>query len=191
MEQRERDCRLVSAVVGGDQKAFAELCRIYYEPLRRFVGARMVYTDMVDDVVQIAFMRVHKILPEHDADTPFWPFLQQVARLVVYEELRRAKRFPSRQTDPVLEVMAERNADYMDQNMDGMLDSRLKTLEACLSELNKTARTIFYKIYSECRKIKEVAREANLTPNTLSARLYRWKKDLATCIERNTGEQAL
>ena len=189
MDQRERDRALVGRVIGGDRDAYGELCRLYYEPLRRYVGSRLVYADMIDDAVQTAFLRVHKILPEHDVETPFWPFLQQVAKLVVYEELRSAKRFPQRETDEVLEVMINRRAESMEQGPDDVQDQRLAALERCLRKLSEWGQQVLRRFYQECRPLNELAAEIGKRANTLAAQVHRWRAQLSDCMAHRLSEE--
>jgi RNA polymerase sigma-70 factor, ECF subfamily len=103
------DGELVAATARGDDVAFAVLVRRYIRQATLLAAQYLGVRDEAEDVVQDAFMIVHREAPRFDVDRPFPPwFFAIVRRLASNRRARRVRRShllrlwkPSRTEEPV------------------------------------------------------------------------------------------
>jgi RNA polymerase sigma-70 factor (ECF subfamily) len=86
------DIEAVNSVQNGDIDAFSRLVHKYTPLLAGFIGAKTKDTDMADDVVQIAFIRLYKAIDRLDTTRPLQPYLFQIAKNELYEQWNKNKR---------------------------------------------------------------------------------------------------
>lgn len=95
----DRDRQLVARAQAGDRHAFDELYQCYYRRLLRFCMSRLHDTHEAEDVVQEAFARAWRALPNFGGDRRFYPWLSVIAGHLCVDSARRRSR-----TTPVAEL---------------------------------------------------------------------------------------
>lgn len=91
--------RLVERAQAGDREAFGALYKEHYAAIYRL--ARFYVGPAAEDIAGETFLRAWKALPRYrDTGTPFVSWLYGIARHVVADELRRAKRSEPRDVLP-------------------------------------------------------------------------------------------
>ena len=65
-----------------------------------------------------------------------------------------------------------------------LLDRRLDALQRCLRKLPRDHRSLLQVCYAGSRKLQDIARDMELTPNALSLRLRRIREILHACVDR-------
>lgn len=89
------DIEAVRLVQNGDIDAFARVVHKYTPLLANFIGTKTSDKDIVDDVVQVAFIKLYKAIDRLDATRPLQPYLFQIAKNELYELWNKNKRTTS------------------------------------------------------------------------------------------------
>ncbi len=159
---------LVSAAQAGDRDAFGLLYREHYGAVYRL--ARFYLGASAEDVVAETFLRAWKALPRYrDTGAPFVSWLYGIARHVVADELRKAKRLEPRDTLP--EIAFE-----------GSEDDRL-VLAAALERLPKEQRRVIEMKYLLGLKNPEVAEALGKSVGAVNAMQWRALATLRDLME--------
>jgi RNA polymerase sigma-70 factor, ECF subfamily len=85
---------LVAAHLAGDGRAFQELVRRYQSRLQRFVYRMIGDRERAEDLVQEAFVRVHRHLHRFDHTRKFSTWIYTIASNLAKNELRNRSRSP-------------------------------------------------------------------------------------------------
>lgn len=84
----------------GDARAFAELVRNHDPLLRRLAYRLLTRADRVDDVLQEAYVRAYRALPDFRGASGFGSWLYRITYNCCIDELRAAARRPQPVEDP-------------------------------------------------------------------------------------------
>ncbi len=160
---------LVRAATAGDDAAFRALFDATYRDLRLFVAARARSQEMVDEVVQGAYVRAFEQLAAYRAGGTFVPWLKGIARNLLLQELERRARLA-----PV--------ADAPAPLQDPLADDLGERLNRCLDELSPTARKLMDLRYGERVPVQEIAKQLGRSASSVSVSLFRLRNALATCL---------
>jgi RNA polymerase sigma factor (sigma-70 family) len=97
----DRDRTLVRRFQAGDDTAFDELYRRYYDRLERFCRKRVGDGHAAEEVTQEAFTRALTALPGLDGELRFYPWVSVIAaRLCVDYHRRQSRSEPAADPDP-------------------------------------------------------------------------------------------
>jgi len=86
------DTDLVTAVRAGEDSAFEELYRRYYDRVARYVGGFVRDRGRAEDVTQEAFVSALRRLRETDSEIAFRPWIHEIARNASIDLYRRSSR---------------------------------------------------------------------------------------------------
>ncbi len=87
------DQRAFIAVQKGDINAFADIVRKYTAEVSQFISSKTKDEDLVDDVVQTAFIKLYKAISKLNPAWPIKPYLFQIAKNELYEEWSKRKKY--------------------------------------------------------------------------------------------------
>jgi RNA polymerase sigma factor (sigma-70 family) len=87
-----RDRALVERFQAGDDDAFEELYRRYYDRLQRFCLKRLGDIHVAEEVAQEAFTRALTALPELGGELRFYPWVSVIASRLCVDHFRRQSR---------------------------------------------------------------------------------------------------
>ncbi len=98
------DEELMKQYITGNPTAFEELALRYEKLILNFAYPYFRNIPQSEDIVQEVFVRVVESKDKYNPDKPFKPWIYQIARNRIYDELRRKKRwslrmFQSKDTD--------------------------------------------------------------------------------------------
>jgi RNA polymerase sigma-70 factor, ECF subfamily len=91
--QHTSDEDLMKQYLAGDNQAFAELISRYERPLLNFANCYLRNLAASEDITQDIFVRIVESKQNYQPDKPFKPWLYQIARNRIYDELRKKKRW--------------------------------------------------------------------------------------------------
>lgn len=91
MQDRDDDVRLMLAFAAGDEAAFAALFERWSRPLLRYLE-RTVDAATAEELVQEAFVRVHRAREQYRPEARFSTWLYRIATHLAWNELRRPRR---------------------------------------------------------------------------------------------------
>lgn len=84
---------LMTKYLAGDNQAFAELLSRYERPILNFANCYLRNLAVSEDITQDIFVRVVESKQSYLSDKPVKPWLYQIARNRIYDELRKKKRW--------------------------------------------------------------------------------------------------
>jgi len=91
----DEDVRLMLAFRDGDRAAFDELFRRWAAPLLRYLQRMLRDAASAEELVQEAFLRVHRSRASYSADARFSTWLYRIATNLALNELRRPRSRPA------------------------------------------------------------------------------------------------
>ncbi|MFP8874273.1 MAG: RNA polymerase sigma factor [Myxococcota bacterium] len=89
MREIDPDARLMLAFGGGDAAAFDKLFERWKGPLLRYLDRIVHDAATAEELVQEAFLRVHRARDHYVADAKFSTWLYRIATNLAFNELRR------------------------------------------------------------------------------------------------------
>lgn len=132
-----------------------------------------------DEVFQQTCLALWEKWSEFDPDRDFLPWAFGVARIEAKRfQARRGREWASLGDEAalVLARSVERSGSQ--------LEERLSALQICLKQLSQEHQSLLRIYYAGTKKLNELARERNMTPNALSLRLKRLRELLHECVDR-------
>lgn len=178
------DRSLVSAILGGDGRAFERLVTAHQRMVEHIVGRVLRDRDAVPDVCQEVFLAVHRHLPRFEFGSRLSTWIGRIAFNAAYTHQRRA--------DPAL-LEGSFGADADDDD-GGFLDSLPSAepgphqasdaaevearVHAAVARLPAPWRVAITLYHLDGLAIEEVAEVMGLPDNTVKSHLFRARKAL-------------
>jgi len=182
----DEDVRLMLAFRAGDAGAFDALFRRWASPLLRYL-ARMLRDDAAaEDLVQEAFLRVHRARDRYVPDARFSTWLYRIATNLALNELRRPRR-RARHEPPDGEVGPELAAPAAEP--EGVFDARRRAerLLGVLEELPGKQRAALCLAALEGLSYAEVAEAIEVSEPAVKALVHRARSALADRLGAGAG----
>lgn len=180
---------LVNAYLAGDQRAFDQLFFKYAGRLLHFIHRMIGDWDRAEDLVQEAFVRVHRHLPGFDQSRQFSTWLYTIGANLAKNELRNRKRSPV-----LLTSLTENssNGGWLPMQLE---DSRNRPdtlyhrryladlVSKSVSRLSERHREVFVMRELEGRSYEEIAQLTRTNLGTVKSRLNRARQCFTATIE--------
>jgi RNA polymerase sigma-70 factor (ECF subfamily) len=165
-----RDRTLVERFQDGDEAAFGELYRRYYDRLQRFCLKRVGDPVEAEELAQEAFARAYRAMPSLAGERRFYPWLSVIAaRLCVDTHRRRSRTSPSDDID----------LGSVDGGQDDVVASvDVQVLERALGNISDRHREILLLREHEGWSYQRIAEHYDVTMGTVEALLFRARKSL-------------
>jgi len=188
-EDRERDRELVARAQAGDRRAFRDLFERHHK--RAFAVAYGVLKNKQDalDVVQEAFVKVHKHLPAFQGSSSFYTWLYRIVMNLAIDQLRRRKTARPVEFDDT----ALREGEMADESiMPRMLDSNprktvirrelMKRVEEALQTLPEYHRQVIVLREIEGMSYEEMAEALEVPKGTIMSRLFHARRKMQVAL---------
>jgi RNA polymerase sigma-70 factor (ECF subfamily) len=172
---------LVRRVLGGDPAAERELYDTHVDRVYRLAYRMTGDTEQASEYTQDTFVRVFERLAEFRGEAALSTWITSIALSVVYNGLRKVKRFRQRETD--LEDAAPMPATTRQAEPD--LKVKLK---AAIEALPEGYRTVFTMHDIEGYTHEEIAATLGVQEGTSKAQLSRARAKLRTMLAEYAGE---
>ena len=181
--------RLIQSHLEGDPRAFTQLVARYQGRLLNFVYRMIGDRERAEDLVQEAFIRVHRHLDRFDPTRKFSTWVYTIASNLARNELRNRSRSPfvlfrtlraRLRDEPLLPLQVEDLAtrpDVMLHQRD--LRELVERTVACLSSRH---REVFVLRELEGKSYEEIAEVANCNIGTVKSRLNRARRRFSELI---------
>jgi RNA polymerase sigma-70 factor (ECF subfamily) len=180
---------LVAASLSGNQVAFSHLFNRYAPRLLNFIHRIIRDRERSEDLVQEAFIRVHRHLHRFDQTRQFSTWLYTIASNLARNELRNRGRTPL-----VFYQSARENADdgfpalqFEDrhQRPDEVYRRRYlkEAVKRSVEQMTERHREVFVLREMDGRSYEEIAAMTGCTLGTVKSRLNRARRSFATAIE--------
>jgi len=197
-EDRERDRALVVRAQQGDQRAFRELFERYHK--RAYAVAFGVLKNKHDalDVVQEAFVKVHRHLDGFQGSSSFYTWLYRIVMNLAIDQLRRKKTARPVEYDDAI----DREGALADEHvLPRMLDANprrtvirrelMARVEAALATLPDYHRQVIVLREIEGLSYEEMAEVLEVPKGTIMSRLFharqKLQRALADCYAEEGG----
>jgi RNA polymerase sigma-70 factor (ECF subfamily) len=198
--EAEEDRVLIVQAKTGDRRAFRKLVERHQR--RAFAIAVGLVRDENDarEIVQEAFLRVHKSLDSFEGGSSFFTWLYRIVTNLSIDAMRKPSRRESEALDPELyeegveQPLLSRleGADPADVVRRGEIRRRI---EAALEELPPYHRGVILMRELEGMSYEEMAEAMGVSKGTIMSRLFharrKLQKALADCYEEQIGRAPL
>ena len=176
---RDEDVRLMLAFRAGDTAAFDELFRRWSGPLLRYLERMVRDLATAEELVQEAFLRVHRARDRYSPDARFSTWLYRIATNLALNELRRPRRkavHRSTESEDAPELAAESPAT------DDVVEARRRgaAVEEALEQLPEKQRAALCLTAVEGLSYAEVAETLDVTEKAVKSLVHRARSSLAT-----------
>ncbi|MBA3344671.1 MAG: sigma-70 family RNA polymerase sigma factor [Gemmatimonadales bacterium] len=180
--------QLVAAHLAGDTRAFPQLVERYRDRLLNFVTRMIGDRERAEDLVQEAFLRVHRHLHRFDPSKKFSTWIYTIASNLAKNELRNRSR------SPLVLYQSLRPQGEEDQRPLQFEDSRTRPddmygnrylremVDATVATLAAHHREVFVLREIEGRSYEEIAELTRCNLGTVKSRLNRARRAFAQRI---------
>ena len=172
--------RLIKRAQGGDVRAFERLLEANGPAMRRLAYSMLGDEATMDDVLQTAYVRAFRALPDFDGRSQFGTWLHRIVANAAVDELRRV----ARRGEVDLEAL-EGRAAASSPDIAGPSDTRMDLANA-LAGLPADLRIIVLMVDAEGYSYDEVAEVVGIPPGTVASRLNRARARLRPALESRT-----
>ncbi|MDA9344871.1 sigma-70 family RNA polymerase sigma factor [Flavobacteriales bacterium] len=180
----ERDLKLINrAIETGDPKAYAELMKLYRDPLYFMIYEKISDQDVAKDLTIESLGKAFKKLHLYKPDFTFSTWLFTVARNHCIDYLRK-KKLPTFSIDKMTVNDDGRKSNFYLESKDPnpeqilMKKQRVKILRRIVDQLKPKYRDLVKLRYFKEYSYEEVAAELDLPLGTVKAQLYRSREQL-------------
>jgi RNA polymerase sigma-70 factor (ECF subfamily) len=177
------------AFCAGDAAAFDALFRRWAGPLLRYLERMLGEVGAAEELVQEAFLRVHRARASYKPDARFSSWLYRIGTNLALNELRRPGRRASH------ERVGESDGDALpaapQPASDAVVDARreIGLLDQALRALPERQRAALWLVAIEGQSYAEVAASLGVTESAVKALVHRARVSLAG-LRDGAGEEA-
>ena len=173
----EEDRGLVTAALGGDQRAYERLVAKYQIPLTRHVGRMVRDSQQTDDLVQEAFVKAFRSLARYSPDYAFSTWLYRIATNHTIDYIRK-KKLPTFSIDkPVVTRDGEMQMELPDSTYRPdraiVTDQRNALLAEAVAGLPPKYHRVIVMRHQQELSYDEIATELDLPLGTVKAHIFR------------------
>jgi len=172
---------LVARCQAGDTEAFRELYRTHRRHVARLVQRILGPDPEVEDVIQEAFIQVHRSLPSFQGSSLLSTWIHRVAVNVALQHIRRRRR---RRAGPVSVVSEPPDPVAPDAPPDeeALQNDRMRKLYSALDEISPKKRTVFVLHEVEGLTAEQISKLMRTPLITVRTRLFYARKALYAAL---------
>jgi RNA polymerase sigma-70 factor (ECF subfamily) len=182
---------LAGRVRRGDRAAFVELFRACHREVRLFISAHAPSVDVVEEVLQAAFVTCFEQIGRYEPRGTFLSWLKGIARFTLLKELRARARYAAASGDDLDGALTGRSLESLEslESADAGDESeeRVARLRKCLDRLPAEQRALVDRRYADGVPPDRLAQLVGRTENWVAVNLFRIRRALQACIERAEG----
>ena len=185
----ENEPELLRRAQAGDEDAFGELVRAYYERVFRTVVGVVRDEHEARDVCQEVWIAVWKNLSTFRGDAKFSTWVHPIAVRRAIDSLRKRQKWLHRflpflaGDDVAAETVSEAVATDADPRGDSERSERKERFERALATLPEKHRTVLVLREVEGLSYDEIAKTIHCPPGTVMSRLFNARRLLAQKLE--------
>ena len=171
---------LTAGLVAGDETAFRDFHRLYFDRLHRFLK-QVTHGDAnaAQDALQETLLRVARNPRRFEDGGVFWNWLATVARNAARDGSRKHRRYRA-----VLERFGVFRT--VDSDTPAMTDAQKAALHEAVQALAGEERELIEAKYFVGRSVTEMAQLLGMTDKAVESRLLRARRHLATLLARRS-----
>lgn len=176
------DEQLAESAQAGQQLAFTELTKRYWDRLNAYVRRLMPGTSDHEDIVQDAFLKAYVNLRSFNPDRRFSPWMYRITHNVFVDHVKGLKRDPLPFFDP--EVLFPHPVAPDDPRQDADVAAIRQILDQHLNELDQRYREPLVLRYYQDLSYRDIADILHIPLGTVSIRIKRGLEKLRLNIPR-------
>ncbi|HWY99303.1 MAG TPA: sigma-70 family RNA polymerase sigma factor [Bacteroidia bacterium] len=187
------DFELVKRAMEGDQKAYSELMKRYYDSIY-FMMLKMVKSkDDADDLTMEAFGKAFKGLAHYTPDYAFSTWLFKIATNNCIDHMRKQKIKPisidkTYENDEGDEMSMEVKSQYLDPEEKYIKKQKIKIMHDIVEKLKPRYRTLVELRYFKEWSYEEIAEHLDMPIGTVKGQLFR-AKEIMLHILKNSKDK--
>lgn len=194
MSERDVDAKLVARVQAGDKAAFDLLVLKYQRKILRLLSRMLRDQSEIEDVMQEAFIKAYRALPQFRGDSAFYTWLYRIAINTARNWMASQSRRPS---SPSLHQSEEGETfDEIDNLTDNntpesLLASReiAESVNDSIQALPAELRTAIVLREIEGLSYEEIAQAMGCPIGTVRSRIFRAREAIATKLRPMIDQQ--
>jgi len=175
----------VLRVQNGDVNAYEELMNGHVSRLRAFVAVKVPAAHLVDEVTHRTFVYAYRNIDKFKAGTRFGAWLRSIAANIVRSETERFAR-SNRNRERFAE---EKSVELLQTRVSEYRADMLDHLGHCLDKLSEEARELLRLKYTLGCSTNEVSERIGRTASFVRTSLFRTRKALKDCMERQAERE--
>lgn len=188
------DHELVEAAKGGDRRAFAVLYQRYERKVYAVAYGFLRNQEDALDVLQEAFIKVHRYLPKFEGQSSFYTWLYRIVANLCIDHLRRAGRKKDVEFDDRLRHdEGEGAADRLPVSTLGDPSEAVKNkeilaaVEESLDQLSDKHRAVIVMRELQGLSYADMAKSMNCSKGTIMSRLFHARRNMQKLLKDRLG----
>jgi RNA polymerase sigma-70 factor (ECF subfamily) len=185
LSERDVDAELVARVQNGDKRAFDLLVLKYQRKILRLLSRMLRDQSDIEDVMQEAFIKAYRALPQFRGDSAFYTWLYRIAINTARNWLSSQGRRPSSPN------FAQNEEGETFNEIDNLIDNNTPesvlasqeiaaSVNATIEELPQELRTAIVLREIEGLSYEEIAQAMDCPIGTVRSRIFRAREAIAT-----------
>jgi RNA polymerase sigma-70 factor (ECF subfamily) len=190
------DLALVTAVKGGDKRAFKVLMQRYQRKVYAVAFGFLRNQEDALDVVQESFIKVHRYIAKFEGNSSFYTWLYRIVANLCIDQLRKAKRHRDVEFDDGLrhDGKDESPSDllphfsHLGDPVDMLRRKEiLAAVEASLEHLSDKHRAVIVMRELQGMSYEEMAQAMKCSKGTIMSRLFHARRNMQRLLTQQLG----
>jgi RNA polymerase sigma factor (sigma-70 family) len=182
------DIEIISRVLKGEQKAYAELVNRYqnyvFTLTLRFIKSR----EDAEEVSQDIFVKAYRSLADFRGASKFSTWLYTIVNTTCITFLRKKRLdIQSLDNEKVFETVENHDSGFNANQVEQK--SKINMVNTAISMLSRDDSEILTLFYKAEQSLEEISQILGLEPNTVKVRLHRARLKLKEKMETNFSEE--
>ncbi|MFX3636058.1 MAG: RNA polymerase sigma factor SigW [Candidatus Pristimantibacillus sp.] len=181
------EARLARLALKGDQRAFAELVTLYQDKLFHMAYRMLNNRQEAEDVVQEAFLRVHKNLERYDENLKFSTWIYRIATNLCIDRLRKRKPTYSLDAESSehegLDGYSMIPSDNRTPESEMLLSETQRIIHEAIESLPPKYKTVMMLRYIQELSLQEISDVLDMPVTTIKTRVHRGREFLRKKLE--------
>ena len=194
MSERDVDAKLVARVQAGDKAAFDLLVLKYQRKILRLLSRMLRDQSEIEDVMQEAFIKAYRALPQFRGDSAFYTWLYRIAINTARNWMASQSRRPS---SPSLHQSEDGETfDEIDNLTDNNTPESLLASREIAASVNVTIQALPAELRTaivlreiEGLSYEEIAQAMGCPIGTVRSRIFRAREAIATKLRPMIDQQ--
>ncbi len=194
MSERDVDAKLVARVQAGDKAAFDLLVIKYQRKILRLLSRMLRDQSEIEDVMQEAFIKAYRALPQFRGDSAFYTWLYRIAINTARNWMASQSRRPS---SPSLHQSEDGETfDEIDNLTDNNTPESLLASREIAASVNETIQALPAELRTaivlreiEGLSYEEIAQAMGCPIGTVRSRIFRAREAIATKLRPMIDQQ--
>ncbi|MFY9346928.1 MAG: RNA polymerase sigma factor RpoE [Orrella sp.] len=194
MSERDVDAKLVARVQAGDKAAFDLLVLKYQRKILRLLSRMLRDQSEIEDVMQEAFIKAYRALPQFRGDSAFYTWLYRIAINTARNWMASQSRRPS---SPSLHQSEDGETfDEIDNLTDNNTPESLLASREIAASVNETIQALPAELRTaivlreiEGLSYEEIAQAMGCPIGTVRSRIFRAREAIATKLRPMIDQQ--